>query len=205
MNLKEAVNYHSKCIICQTDLNLESLDLAGVSIYSDTNGIKVLAGDTHSCYFKFDGTYEKMKRWNNIYAKPLYVNACCPICYPSIDVKGVRKKIRYKSRSFGLTTIAQAKDFMHAYQFEIYGEEDKTFNVYLKTEDIKFYDEQYFYHVSTNFEVNATYLMRGPIPNEFNLAEMHNTHIINLPAINTSKINNREQLINKIKLYNLFS
>jgi len=201
MTLKELLNYRNKCLICDTDMEMKSPDLAGVDMFVDAGGLKVVTGHKDiSVYFKFDGTYEKMKKWNSLYAKPLFVMKECPICIPSIKIDG--RKIKIKSRSVGITRTFSdyLSDFRYCYTFEIFGHDNCTFDAKLNNEYIKVNDGEKYYHITTDFNEKISDIYCGKIDYTSN-----STIDMKVPIINTSTINDKEQLMNKIKLYNTFS
>lgn len=202
MDLKEILSYRSKCLICQTDMEMKSLDLAGVRLFEAEDGLEVKTGHKDiAVLFNYSGVYHKMKKWNTLYAQPLSVLKECPICIPDIEIRGEKKKIRLKSRSLGATTLMHLRDLRCAYTFNIFGDSEGNYAVNLNWEDIKFNDGHNFYHINTKFEDNRTELLSGNFQND----SIDSMFRLGVPAVNTSKIQDREQLINKLKLYNLFS
>jgi hypothetical protein len=203
VNLKEALDYRNKCFICQTDMEIKSPDLAGVNMYVKENGLFVSAQhNEYSVHFKYDGTYKKMKKWNSLYAKPLLVLKECPICYPFIKSNGKKVKVKYKSRTLGITTLSQLKDFSCTYSFELFGDDRGNFDTIMDSETIRFHDDINFYHLDTSFKDNVTTtFLSGPL----NATEIKELFQLTIPGVNLSKINDKESLINKLKLYNVFS
>lgn len=226
MNLQEVLNYRSHCLLCNRKLEIKSLDLAGVSLIRTNDGLHaelVSKDKNYSVYFKNDGTYERMKRWNNMYVKPLAVLRECPKCIPKVDlvedvtVTGIPKSpppILLKARSTGMTTISKAlsqylvattldslKDLRCAYTFELFGDSQGNFESTLNWEDIRFCTKTDFYHIKTNFKEGKTWIKSG----NFKKDTIETIVSMDVPAVNASNIVSKEKLVEKIRLYNLFS
>lgn len=223
MNLEEVLNYRTHCIICNRKLETKSLDLADVQIARVNEGLTVETGTKnkdYSVFFKNDGTYEKMKKWNDMYVKPLSVLKECPNCVPKVNnntdwwpsALNRPPKIVHKARSVGMTTITDAMtrffatsisnltELRCAYAFELYGDSEGNFDCYLKWEDIMYHDDKSFYHVKTSFQQDITKIKAGQFKD--NLDSIIN---LDVPTFKTNNILSKEKLIEKIKLFNLFS
>lgn len=202
MNLQQVLNYHNNCIICQAEMEIKSPDLAGVRLTVTEDGLEVKTGHKDiNVFFNYDGTYHKMKRWNALYAKPLQVLKECPSCVPEIEVDGKKVRIQYKPRSVGATTLLQSKDLHFAYTFSLFGDDDGYFDANLDWEDVKFYNKHNFYHINTKFSEKRTWLLHGVNEKDGEA----NVNSISFPAIFTTNVNDISQLLNKLKLYNVFS
>ena len=201
MNLQQLINYRSKCLICHQEMALKSLDLAGVKLILTEEGLKVETGNVAmSAHFKFDGTYQKLKRWNKLYARPLCVLRECDICPASaVSFEDNSKKSKLLKRQAG-TTLLQIEDLRCAYSFDIFGDDSGVFDAHLNWEDIKYHDGKNFYHINTNFITGQTELISG------NFQESLDSLLrLMLPAIDISSVKNPKELINKLKIYTLFS
>ncbi len=223
MNLQEVLTYRSQCLICDRKLETKSLDLAGISLTRTNEGLlaELFSKDkNYSVYFKNDGTYERMKRWNNVYVKPLAILRECPKCIPKIDI--VEDKVTLsapqpphillKSRSVGATTTTGAallmattlnslKDLRCAYTFELFGDSEGNFESTLNWEDIRFCTKTDFYHIKTNFKEGKTWIKSG----NFKKDTIETIVSMDVPAVKTTNITTKEKLVEKLKLYNLFS
>ncbi len=209
--------------MCDRKLELKSLDLAGIRFDRTNEGLlaELFTKDkNYSVYFKNDGTYERMKKWNNMYVKPLNILRECPKCIPKVDI--VEDKVTFatpqpphillKSRSVGATTttgsallmattINSLKDLRCAYTFELFGDAEGNFDSILNWEDIRFCTKTDFYHIKTNFKEGKTWIKSG----NFKKDTLETIVSMNVPAVNATNILTTEKLLEKIKLYNLFS
>jgi hypothetical protein len=196
MNLKEVLNYRNRCLICYSKMELKAYDLAGISIHRTSEGLMIETGlKGIAVYFKYDGTYEKMKRWNNLYSKPMSLLKECPKCIPKFT-----NEVTLKSRSVGATTLSNMKDLRCAYTFQMWGDSENNFDSKLDWEDIKYHDGEHFYHVNTKFNDNRTEIksasFKDTIDSIFNLTT---------PAMKCGSVKTTDQLIHKIKTYMIFS
>jgi hypothetical protein len=211
MNLQEALDYRSKCVICQRDLVLKG---DGESIVTTSEvGVRVRAGSDY--LFKYDGTYERGK----FFKKPSIIKKQCPVCIS--DVTPARK-ILVKGRSAGMTSMSHAiaKHFAgidygtvkttlddvkkqgYSYKFECIVDNIGRYEVKLLSEYIRYCTKKEFWHLNTNFkdDDSKTDLHHGRYEN--NLDSILSLH---LPAVNTSNIKTKEQFVSKFKIYTLFS
>lgn len=204
MNLEQALNYHKTCIICQKEMEIKSPDLVGVHLTSNEDGLEVKTGHKDiAVFFCYNGTYHKMKKWNPLYAKPLQVMVECPVCVPTIELEGTKVRVEYKSRGIGATTLAHSKDLHFAYQFSLFGDDDGSFKASLDWEDIKFFNKRNFYHINTKFESSYTFFLHGR--QDANRLGGYDVDSMRLPSITTGGVSSIDQLLNKLKLYNVFS
>jgi len=209
MNLQEALDYRSKCIICQRDLVLKGSNESIVTL--STEGLRVREGSNY--LFKYDGTYDRGK----FYKKPALIKVQCPVCISDVMPA---KAIKIKGRSAGMTTMSAAiskffeEDYMGArttlddlkkqgycYKFECAVDNAGKYEVKLLSEYIRYCNKEEFWHLNTNFNDDSkTDLHHGRYENTLNgMLTLH------LPAVNTSNIKTKEQFISKFKLYTLFS
>lgn len=221
MNLQEALSYRNNCIICDHPMETKSLDLAGLTFTTDETGLHIKGGtkDYHVS-FNYDGTYQRSKKWWSTYVKPLSVLKECPRCLPDDFKDGIKagtkaitkadlpsRVVILKGRSVGMSslvaqsTLNSLKDLRCAYAFNIFGDAENNYTCEMKWEDIKFHNNIEFNHFITDFDKNESSIKGG----NFQSDSIDSMIRINVPAINTSKLLTREALINKIKLYNLFS
>ena len=200
MNLEEVLNYRNHCLICGQKMELKVLDLAGVKLQQTDTGLMLETSlVSQAVHFNFDGTYQKMKHWNSLYVKPLNLLKECPTCIPE-DLMGRNNPIVYKPRSVGMTTLARFKEKRCAYTFNLFGDSEGNFDSNLDWEDVKFFQEQKFYQMKTNFSDDTSEILMGT--NEYGFDGLLR---MSLPALHIKNIGSTEQFIDKIKLFNLFS
>jgi hypothetical protein len=201
MNLKEVLNYRNRCLICYSKMKVSAYDLAGITIHRTSEGLMIETGlKGVAVYFKYDGTYEKMKRWNNLYSKPMSLLKECPKCIPNLS--GLqRSDIVFKSRSVGATTsVSNVKDLRCAYTFQMWGDAEGNFDSKLDWEDIKYHDDDRFYHINTKFQDNRTEIKSADFQDTID-----SVFKLNVPAMKCNSIKTTSQLIHKIKTYMIFS
>jgi hypothetical protein len=212
MNLFQVLNYHSKCLICHQEMEIKSPELAGITITQESEGLLVQALLRKiAVIFRYDGTYEKLPYFGDLYLKPLRVMKECPNCIPSIMIDGKKTPVKLKSRSVGATTMFDVESLRFCYEFELFGQPNPSdqhikgdYTAALVREDIKYNNEKGFYHLTTQEkESNLWYGRTKPTEEDSNWYA--NTCRLTLPAIDTSGLDNIEQLISKMQIYNLFS
>ncbi len=202
MNLKDVLNYRNRCLICYSQMELKTLDLAGVTIQRVNDGLLIETGlKGVAVHFKYDGTYEKMKRWNNLYAKPMSLLKECPNCIPPIDLDYKDRKVVLKSRSIGASTLGTLKDKRCAYTITLFGDSEGNFASNLLWEDIKYNDGDNFYHINTKFADKESHLFSGSFKND----SLDSMFRLTVPAVNAESIQTIDQLTHKFKIYTLFS
>lgn len=205
MNFEEVLNYRNHCLICGLKMETKALDLAGLTLNLVEDGLLVETGlKGVAVHFKYDGTYVKMQKWNELYVKPMSILKECPKCLPQIDFdRRGRTRVHYKSRGLGATTLMQLQDLRCAYTFSLFGDSQGNFGANLDWEDIKFHEDGIFYHIKTHWPDNSTELLSGSFNDKSDA--IGDPFRMTLPAINTSGCHNKGQMISKLKLYNLFS
>lgn len=191
MNLQEILNYRNNCIVCNRKMELSSINF---TLKETDDGVLVKSKSKNNhINFHYNGIYKYSEKANlkNIDTKPLYVLKECPHCIG----KGKNKRTLIKS------SLNNLKSFRCAYAFKIFYDVDGNFTCKLSWEDIKFYHSNEFYHCLTDFDKNESSIKSG----NFQSDTIDSIIRINVPIVNTNKFLNKEVLINKIKLYNLFS
>lgn len=198
MNLKEVLNYRNRCLMCYSKMELKAYDLAGITIHRTGEGLMIETGlKGIAVYFKYDGTYEKMKRWNNLYSRPMSLLKECPKCVPNLRLG---EHITLKSRSLGATSLSNMKDLRCAYTFQLWGDAENNFDSKFDWEDIKYHDGERFYHINTKFNDNRTEIKSADFKDTID-----SIFSLNVPAMKCGSIRTTDQLIHKIKTYMIFS
>lgn len=211
MDLLSILNYHPKCLICQHELETKSPELAGITITQQPDGLLVQAVLRKiAVIFRYDGTYEKLPYFGDLYLKPLRVLRECPNCIPSIIVDGKKTEVKLKSRALGPTTLFDVESLRFCYEFELFGTPNPSnqhikgdYAVTLVREDIKYNDGTNFYQLLTNEEGESNLWYGSKNMSDDNWYSK--TCRLTVPTIDTSNLENMDQLINKMRVYNLFS
>lgn len=210
MNLQELLNYHQKCVICQNELELacdfDKLYYMNLQPSLTNDGLKIKSegsGRTIDYLFKLDGTFQ----YNNFYKKPFIINKKCKSCMHDFlknENYANIKKIKTLNYLKSGTTINNIKSQGTFYSFAIYTNTLGTYEADILSDNIRYYNANEFWHLNTDFKKtdqdSATNLYHG----KFNqsLTEIFK---LSIPTVNVSNIKTKEQLINKFKLYTLFS
>lgn len=227
MNLKEILSYRERCIHCDRPLTMRIEKYPKLSITQNDEGLKIRSGHKDGVYlnFRFDGKYERNKRNYKIYAGPVTIEKRCQfhplVGHASIPVllksrtTGVNNKgapILLKSRSVGATTMASAietylgttldstRDLTCQYRFTLFGDSQGNYDALLHSEFLYWHDDDEFWHVNTWFTRNTTQLYHARY--EHAIGDVMRLAI---PAANLKNVKNKDQLIEKMKLYTLFS
>lgn len=209
MNIKDCLDYHRYCIICNAKMVLRSPELIGITIVENNESIHIRTGHVEVGLELFnDGTYVKSKKWADSYSKPLKIQKVCPTCNHNVRLKG---------RTAGFATLSDKKSKCHIYNFEImtvsdpFFTKDGTFSCQLVGEMVKFEDNDIMYRVYTDFTNNSSEIIKvtsakglGPTWPDIT-PPPDKTMYMNLPSVRTDKIFNKEQMIDKINTYILFS
>lgn len=215
MDLQQLLDYREKCIICQKTMIYKFAGGPRLKVSPTSKGLQIRSGHKHGIryHFKFDGTYTRGIKWYDIYAAPIGVTKHCPTCRSDVSPGTLGSIIRLKSRSVGMTTMTGAlTTYMNAhssldnikkqgcsYSFYFYGDSKGNYDIKQTTEYIRYCNDEEFYHINTDFMKGST-LHHARF--EDNLADTLTLHI---PVANMSAVKNIDQLINKFKLYTLFS
>jgi hypothetical protein len=198
MNLKEALNYRNDCLICQEPMKLKLDYLTTFSIEITSDGLLIKNRDKRiGAKFGYDGTFEPFPKFlGKNYLQPFSLIKECPICNPKLSGK------------MNITTPSDIKNLHCAYGIDIIVERDN-FVVWLRNETVKYHDGTQFYHLNSNhvsysdfdFSIDArTELLHGKFDQS-----LEQLFKLRVPLIDTSIINNIDQLISKIKLYAVMS
>lgn len=216
MKLQDILSYRDRCIHCDRALVMRIAKYPKLSINASDTGLKIRSGHKDGVYlnFKFDGLYERNKRDYVIHNGPVFIEKRCNF-HPLralISYKTVPAPIILKSRSVGATTMASAisshfgsnldslKDITCTHEFSLFGDSQGNYDVNLTSEFIYLNDGNEFWHVNTWFDTNKTQIYHGTFEQSID-----DIMILKIPAIKLGNVKNKDQLIEKLKLYTLFS
>jgi len=192
MNLKDMLSYRGKCIIhnekdlfprCMSPSIME-VNEAGIRLRLDKNVSSPVM------IFNFDGTFS---------------SPCTCIIYMQCD-ECVKRPIN-KNRGIGLSTLNEMYSNYYFYNFALKAEEgDDFFECRPIAESIKYVIDDKFYHLDFDILANSGYCKMGDCRGDTSLNDMLKGLLsLDLPNLDMSRIQNVDQLVNKLKLYNLFS
>lgn len=219
MNLQEILNYREHCIYCERPLVMRIKEYPKLSITQNDEGIRIRSGHKNGVRlsFKFDGTYERNKRNYKIHAGPVRIIKRCnahPLLSQQITPSGNGKIIKLKSRSVGATTMSSAinsyfgsslnslKTTVCQHEFHLFGDSQGNYACNMTREFLYWYDDKEFWHVDTYFGTDSSQLYHSSFENSLDDLLRGG---MNLPALNLKNVKNKDQLIEKLKLYTLFS
>jgi hypothetical protein len=233
MNLQQVLEYREQCLICHQPMMLTYLPEdaeKGMHCFVNENGLRVRHQNSRDIFylFSFSGRVLKGKRDFGVgYKTPFHFIKQCPSCKPQYFTDDT---ITVKSRSVGATTVqaaltsyfsgmsvpysntswssttgrytsmVKANVRVCGYTFVIVGEKERTFRIEMQKETIKYAGDNAFYHISTNFTDNKTIIQYGlysSSPDEILKIETASRDM--------SHLKTRQDLVGKLKLYNLFS
>lgn len=110
-----------------------------------------------------------------------------------------------KSRSPGITTLTDIKHIVHRYYFTIL-EIDDSFTCSLISESVKYHINDTFYHMSADLIKGAAQLKMGSCDGKELIDQLLDSVMhLDIPKFDATKITTLQQMVDKIKLYNLFS
>lgn len=211
MNLKDCLNYHTHCMICLSKMMYSSPELIGLTIVETDDGLNIRTGHKEvGLKLVNDGTYKKADKWAESYSKNLVIRKGCPTC---------KNDFVLKKRSLGMTTYSDKNAKSHVYSFMINttsGKDpnDGTFSCVIHNETIKFLNNDTMYRVYTFFNSDRSDISKIILPEPFVIPGKLITSLdfgqvkemeMSVPALKTSKISNKEQMVDKINTLILFS
>jgi hypothetical protein len=214
MNLQEILSYRERCLHCARPLVMRIKEYPKLSITQNDGGLAIRSGhkDGVRLSFGFDGKYERNKRNYKIHAGPVHIQKRCqfhPLRGMHVTTPSNGKIIKLKSRSVGATTMTNfgttldsLRDTTCQYGFTLFGDSQGNYDVNLTTDFVYWHDDKEFWHVNTYFATGFTQVYHSTYGNTM---EDLLRNRLEIPAINLKSVTNAEQLLQKLKLYTLFS
>jgi hypothetical protein len=207
MILKELLAYRTHCLVHKEEMHpympsdrkeRVGLNERGLSLYShspwDIYGTPSYTGLT----FHWDGTYNRNS------ACPKWVTDNTLVIYMICDK--CKEQPIYKSRSLGMTTLMDVTTTQHYYTFILLGDGEGNYDGNLDSEKIKYVNNEKFYHVDADLRTHEAQLRVGSSKGSVKLEDMLNGYRnFHAPHIDMRKVTDLDKLIDKIKIYNLFS
>lgn len=197
MSLKEILSQRNDCPICQTILTVVSVDLPGVTVKHSESDIHVWLNKkpSFSITFNVDNTYKKTKQWKMEWVTPLSLSRRCPICGPVVVVKG---------RAAGYSTQADYH-ILNGYEikFDLYGPGSDEDQSIFRTDPLE--ESLMFTQNKTRYVIKNDLKTKNAIIKISNIDGILPAQTIKTPLITFSNIESFNELIRKIKIYQLFS
>jgi hypothetical protein len=200
MTLKELLEYRSKCLIHGLPMEPSYVEISGshVTLTDDrfnleTNGLNL--------NFYFNGVFAFNIIDPQIITNPQYnerlISMMCRRC---------SRQHLHKSKTLGSSTISDINVSHHYYTFILRGNNKGSFDGYLSHESVKCVRDGKFYHVDFDLYTKQAVCKMGSCDVKQTLddlvSKMMNLHV---PVFDASRIQNIDTLVEKLKLYNLFS
>lgn len=227
MNLQEAMNYRTQCVVCGRNLvtivagheksltveyDQKSLLITGSSWSSSpSHGVKLME-------FFQDGTFQRSKRNFALYRRPIQIWRGCPVCRCDGNVSPQKTPgttgtllpttpSTWKSRRQPVTqpeiwdtTLDNLRSSGCLFYFSLWGDSTGKYDLQPKMDCLRYFNETQFWHVTTDFEKGQTTFQTAKFAQTLN-----ELNTLKLPAVNLSKVTNIEEFLNKFKLYTVFS
>lgn len=189
MNLQEALDYRTTCILCDYNEFKISSGLKDSNTILSDNNLHVERGDA-SITFKFDGSFSRHKLRKNSFV-PLRFYKWCVKCAPPED----------SQKEYGKAGILDIVQKHYYYSFDVLADvQSKQFIAALNVESVSLENDGSVFHLETSHLLKESIL---------NYAQMTDS-IIDLnwnkvPYVNLSAIKSKDQLVDKIRLFSVFS
>lgn len=209
MNIQELFDYRSRCLVHSQALKPYCPDVPTTrkdSIKIHQRGLSLCSHHKQDIYgkpsltglnFRYDGTFDKNDAcppW--VINNTLRVYMICDYC--------VAQPI-HKTRSMGYTTLMQIRENQYYYTFELVGNEKTgTYEGLLEHEILKYTHEGKFYHIDAYLQTGHASVRMGSCDGNVSLDKMLNG-FINISVPSLTKMESLEQIVEKMKLYTLFS
>lgn len=152
--------------------------------------------DDNKLVLGFDGFIKKHCKFNNQF--PLTLGKMCEKCY-AVPIT--------KHHSTGVTTLENIRYPVHYYTFDIIpGDEANKYECVPGIECIKYRTDEKFYHLAAKLGGGETSFQMGFLHSDTIIQQLLDSlYNLKVPYFNSANIKSVDQLINKMKIYNLFS
>lgn len=205
MNLQQVITHREKCVIHNLPMHIVSTSPGIMGVDSQPKGLLITIKEAsrrheqfHKLFLNYDGTYFQEGGLEIISPQQnINMMARCVECQIIPIVKG---------KPVVATTILDLDTNSHFFTFSIKEVGQGRFDCSLQEEVFKFFDSGKFYHANANLIDGSGVLKMGTYDGKSTLDQiLESCMIFNMPKFDVSKISTINQLIEKIKLYNLFS
>lgn len=201
MNLQEALNYRTTCLIHQKPLKPTTPQANTISINEDgdlelkirySKNIKTF----NTIIFRQDGLIECQSEANWL-TLPLTIIMHCEEC--AMSPMEVEKELSY-------TAVAFLRQKTHRYSFSITHGNSGQFICQLQEEAIKYYNDGKYYHLGANLvDGSASFEMGSYVGNDTVDQLIKSFVSLKAPKFDPATIKSLDQMTKKIKTYILFS
>ena len=198
MNLKEILNYRQNCLFCQQPLTLSINSNAyhDLTVKLFENGLILKSSRCNDISFNFDGSMQNnntIGRDYSLYNSAISLNKSCQRCIAEFDPES-------DTSSSTKTRISNINNKNYSYYFILSYAAARNYQATLDRENIQWHDKETYYHITTSFRDNISYISCGQYAKT-----LKDVFGLDVSAIDTTSIHNTEQLIKKIKMYMVMS
>ena len=204
--LQDIIKYRTTCLIHNIPMEIVCIVPFFLVAYMDDKGMNLIIKEakkpSFGISFHFDGTYHYQnaegKLLNITESSPMQFAARCVYCAP---LRTARDR-----KMGGPTTLQDIRSICHYYTFCMVREENDTFGCYLEKEIIRYNKDDKFYHMMANLSDKSATFRMGSCNNKELIGQLLDSMMhIDVPKFDSSAIQSIDQIIEKIKIYNLFS
>lgn len=206
MNLTDILKQRQNCFIHNELMEPFSFNSRlALDIFED--GLMVIELEKQPPYkkaqFKTDGTFHKDKGMSKHFRSPFLVIMACPKCrFSPITQERDGRSLG----SFGFSSLIDIRRVQHYYSFDLFADAAGTYDGNLGKETIKYYKDDKFYHLDVDLKTKQANFKMGTCVGTDMLEHLLDGLLdLNVPNFDTSRITSIDQMIEKFKLYNLFS
>lgn len=201
MNLKDILDHRKTCLIhnepmepyaFRTDVSMVEVDQGLLVIELDK-----MEAPYKKAIFNHDGTFSKDKGMGRIFKSPLVVHMCCSEC---------KRTPIHKSRGLGITTLLDIRSVHHYYTFTLMADAEGNYDGNLGNEIVRYWKDNKFYHLDVDLSSKKANFKMGTNAGTDILERLLEGLLdLTVPNFDPKKLTSVEQMIEKFKLYNLFS
>jgi hypothetical protein len=165
-------------------------------ITQNDEGLRIHSKHPNGVYlnYNYDGKFERNKRDYKIHQEPVTIYKGCP--FHSIK----NGPISIISSAVGGTEIRTLKNLNCQYAFTLIQDHNGGFTSHLITEFLFYFNDEEFIHVNTWFHFDETRIYKAKF-----YSKIDEMLVLDLPATNMKAAQTIEQLVDKVKLFTLFS
>jgi hypothetical protein len=205
MNLQEALNYRTTCLIHGKLMHLKCLDASAKKIQLQENGVKLMvrnlskSGAMFPIFFNFNGTVSHI---DNQPTKPAiwYFIVQCEDC---ATISTFSEMASAKNADTSLKNVRRRH---HFYSFDIQVKDDNTFTCIPELEVIRYHRDDKFYHVIANLvDGSAKFKMGNCNSSEIINQLLSSLMCLDVPKFDPTTIKSLDGFVSKVKIFNLFS
>lgn len=206
MNLADILKHRQVCLIHNEEMAPFSFNSRlALDIFED--GLMAIELEKKPPYkkaqFKHDGTFTKDKGMTKHFRAPFLVVMACAKCrYSPITPEKDGRSLG----SLGMSMLMDIRKIQHYYSFDLYADANGTYDGNLGKETIKYSKDDKFYHLDVDLKTKQANFKMGTCAGHDMLETLLEGLLdLKVPNVDTSKFTSIEQVIEKFKLYNLFS